>query len=217
MKSVPNIYRKLAFILLLAKATNLFAQCPNNGQTKVFNSAHGEGFYFYKFVGDSSFRFFLSGKSFSFNDKGDPGKTFIFIDDLAYEPISFNKEELKKYSDSSKPADVLRAQAKHAQDYFKSVVSSMVITDYGPSVQKNLDGSDGRLFYLWKKENAPGDKSTAQYLVSTMVGEQVAVLSFMAVKAPISEDDMLLRIQTYTSHFALLSGDQCSKALATTP
>jgi hypothetical protein len=36
-------------------------------------------------MGDSSFRYFLDGKTFSFNEKDDPGKTFIFIDDIAYE------------------------------------------------------------------------------------------------------------------------------------
>lgn len=217
VKSVPKISRKLAVILLLAKAVTLAAQCPNNGQTKVFNSDHGEGFYFYKFIGDDSFRFFLTGKSFSLNDKDDPGKTFIFIDDFAYEPLLVEKAELKEYTDSSKPAEVLRAQAKHAQAHFKSVLPSMGITDYGPSAQKNPDGRDGRVFYLWKKENTPGDKSTAQYLVSTMVGDQVAVLSFIPAKRPVSEDEMFLRIQTYTSHFSLLSSDQCLKALATTP
>jgi len=35
------------------------------------------------FMGESSFRYFLDGKTFSFNDKDDPGKTIIFIDDIA--------------------------------------------------------------------------------------------------------------------------------------
>jgi len=42
---------------------------------------------FYVIKGDSSSRDFLDGKTFSFNDKDDPGKTLAFIDDMTYESI----------------------------------------------------------------------------------------------------------------------------------
>ena len=151
---------------LLPGAVNLRAQCPDTGQTKVIKPAQGTGYRFYKFIGDSSYVYFLDGKKFSFNDKDDPGKTFIFIDDFAYEPVLVETTDFGKYVKSSKPLDILRAQAKHAQDYMKSAVPSIVITDYGPSARKNPDGSDDRLFYLWKKESPPGSKDARQYLVS---------------------------------------------------
>ena len=208
---------RLAFLLcsvLFLGAISEKAQCPDNGQTKVIKPEQGTGYYFYKFIGDSSFLYFLDGNSFSFNEKDDPGKTFIFIDDFSYEPVLFDKSDLAKYVQSSKPVDVLSAQAKYEQDYFKKTVPSIVITDYGPSARKNPDGSDGQLFYLWKKENPPGGKDARQYLVSTFVPGGVFVLSFMPLKASVSEDDVFLQIQKYTSHFDLLSAERCAKALA---
>ncbi len=200
--------------VLLPGAVNIHAQCPDTGQTKVIKPAQGTGYRFYKFMGDSSYVYFLDGNKFSFNDKDDPGKTFIFIDDFAYEPIFVETADFGRYVKSSKPVDILRAQAKHAQDYMKSAVPSIVITDYGPSARKNPDGSDDRLFYLWKKENPPGSKDARQYLVSTLVKGGVVVLSFMPLKESISEDDVFLQIQKYTSNFDVLSSERCAILLS---
>jgi hypothetical protein len=202
-----------SFVLLLG-AVYLHSQCPDTGQTKVIKPSQGTGYHFYRFRGDSSFRYFLDGKTFSFNDKADSGKTFIFIDDIAYESILVERGDLAEYIKSSKTIDVLRAQAKHQQDYFKGVDPSMVITDYGPASRKNPDGSEDRLFYLWKKENPPGKEAATQYLCSTLIKDGVVVLSLMPTKASVSKDDVFLQIDKYTSHFDLLSGSQCAQVLS---
>lgn len=196
-------------------APGLHAQCPNTGETKVIKPLKGTGFYFYRFLGEGSFVYFLDGKTFSLNDKDDPGKTFVFIDDLAYEPLLLDRNDLAGYVHSSKPLDILRAQAKHAQAHMKEVVPSIVVTDLGPSMRKNPDGSDDRLFYLWKKENPPGSKEAAtQYLVSTVVKDGVFVLSIMLNKPSVTESDVFLQLQKYTSHFDGLSAERCAKVLA---
>ena len=192
----------------------LHAQCPDNGQTKVFKSKQGAGYYFYRFLGDSSFRYFLEGKTFSFNDKDDPGRTIAFIDDMAYESILEDRADFAKYIKGSKPIDILRAQAKYEQDHYKKLVPSIVITDYGPPPNENPDSSDDRLFYLWKKENPPGKEAATQYLVSTLVKDRVVLLSIMLLKPSVTQDDVFLQLQKYTSYFDLISGDQCAKVLS---
>ena len=192
----------------------LHSQCPNNGQTKVIKPDQGTGYYFYRFMGDSSFRYFLDGKTFSFNDKDHPTRIFIFIDDIAYESILVERADVAEYVKSSKTIDILRAQAEHHQNYFKGADPSMVITDYGPSSRKNPDGSEDRLFYLWKKESPPGKTAATQYLCSTLIKDGVVVLSIMPLKASVSEDDVFLQIQKYTSHFDLLSSKQCAQVLS---
>jgi hypothetical protein len=126
-------------------------------------------------MGDSSFRYFIDGKKFSFNEKDDPGRTIIFVDDFAYESILVESADVAEYVKSPKDIDILRAQAKHMQDHFKSMIPSMIIMDYGPAYTKNPDGSDARLFYLWKKENPPGKEVAPQYLCSTLVKHGVVV------------------------------------------
>lgn len=200
--------------VLFLGVVSLRAQCPDTGQTKVMKPSQGTGYYFYMFRGDSSFRYFLDGKTFSFNDKGDPGKTFVFLDDFASELIVVERSDLAKYVKGSRDVDILRGQAAHEQDYFKKVDPSMVITDYGPAPRKNPDGTDGRLFYLWKKESAPGSKGATQYLVSTLIKDGVVVLSLMLTNTSVSQDDVFLEIQKYTSHFDLISSDLCSRVLA---
>jgi hypothetical protein len=205
----------VSFMLMLGPAY-LHSQCPDNGQTKVIKPDKGTGYYFYRFLGDSSFRYFLDGKSFSFNDKDDPGKTIIFIDNMAYESIVKDKDrdDIKKYIKGSKAEDLLLAEAKQHQDYFKSLVPSIVITDFGISSENNPDGSEGRAFYLWKKENPPGKEAATQYLCSTVVKNGVVVLSIILTKPSVSEDDVFRQLREYTSHFDTLSGDKCAQVLA---
>ena len=214
--SLPSAWRiffLFSSVLLLGTAY-LHSQCPETGQTKVIKPDQGTGYDFYKFIGDSSYRYFLDGKTFSFNDKDDPGRTIIFIDDMAYESTLVERADLAEYVKSSKTIDILRAQAKHHQDYFKKGDPSMVITDYGPNSRKNPDGSEDRLFYLWKKENPPGKAAATQYLLSTLIKDGVVVLSLMPLKASVSEDTVWLQIQKYTSHFDSLSNTQCKQVLS---
>jgi hypothetical protein len=206
----------LVSLMLMLGPVFLHSQCPDNGQTKVIKPDKGTGYYFYVFMGDSSFRYFLDGKTFSFNDKDDPGKTIIFIDDMAYESIVKNKDrdDIKKYIKGSKAEDILLAEAKQQQDYVKSIVPSIVITDLGISSGKDPDGSEGRAFYLWKKENPPGKEAATQYFCSTVVKNGVVVLSIMLIKPSVSEDDVFRQLREYTSHFDTLSGGKCAQVLA---
>jgi hypothetical protein len=216
--SSASIWRMVFFasFIVMIDPAYLHSQCPDNDQTKVIKPSKGTGYYFYKFLGDSSFRYFIDGKTFSFNDKDDPGKTIIFIDDMAYESIVKDKDwdEIKKYMKGSKPEDILRAEAKQHQAYHKSVLPSMVITDFGVSSDKNPDGSEGRAFYLWKKENPPGKEAATQYLCSTVVKNKVVVLSIMLIKPSVTEDDVFRQLREYTSRFDTLSGDKCAQVLA---
>lgn len=214
VRSARRIVFEFSCVLLLG-SMSLQAQCPNTGETKIIKPAQGTGYYFYRFLGDSSFRYFLDGKTFSFNDKDDPGRTFIFIDDFVYESVLAPKAEVAAYVKSSVAVDILRAQAKREQDYFKGLDPSMVITDYGPAFRKNPDGTDDRLFYLWKKKNPPGKHAATQFMVSTLIKDGVVVLSVMMMHdESVSEDDAFLKIQKYTSQFDLLSNEQCAQVLS---
>lgn len=214
--SLPAAWRVLFLFssILLLGTVPLHSQCPSTGQTKVIKPDQGTGYDFYVFRGDSSFRYFLDGKTFSFNDKDDPGRTFIFIDDMAYESIVVERAALAEHVKNSKTEDILRAEAKHHQEYFKSAVPSIVITDYGPNSRKNPDGSEDRLFYLWEKENPPGKEAATQYLLSTLIKDGVVVLSIIVRRASVTEDDIWNQIQKYTSRFDMLSSKQCAQVLS---
>jgi len=147
----------LSSVLFLG-AVDLHPQCPDTGQTKVLKPDQGTGYYFYRFMGDSSFRYYLDGKTFSFNDKDDPGRTFIFIDDMAYESILVERSDFAKYVKGSKPIDILRAQAQYEQTYQKKLDPSMVITDYGPPSNENTDGSDDRFSISGRRRILQGRK-----------------------------------------------------------
>lgn len=206
----------ISFTLMLGPVY-LHSQCPDNGQTKVIKPNKGTGYYFYRFLGNSSFRYFLDGKTFSFNEKDDPGKTIIFIDNLAYESIVKDKDrdDIKKYTKGSRAEDILLAEAKQQQEYVKSIAPSIVTTDFGISPgEKNPDGSEGRAFYLWKKENPPGKEAATQYFCSTVVKDGVVVLSVMLINPSISEDDVFRQLREYTSRFDTLSGAKCAEVLA---
>ena len=212
--------RPLAWRMFLLFAFPLFldtayvnAQCPNNDETKVIKPNDGTGYYFYRFLGENSFRYFLDGKTFSYNDKDDPGRTFIFIDDVAYELNLVGTADFAEFIKGSKPIDILRAHAKYEQKYQKQLNPSMVITDFGPPSNKN-DGSNDRSFYLSKKENPPGKQAATQYFLSTLVKDKVVVLSIILLKSSVCEDDVFIQIQKYTSNFDLISSDQCAKVLA---
>jgi hypothetical protein len=203
----------LIALTVVSGAMGLRAQCPDNGQTKVMKPSKGNGFYFYKFLGDESFRYFLDGKTFSYNNKSDPGRTFIFIDGMAYELMLEDRADFAKYIKGSKPQDILLAQAKYEQDYYRRIVPGVVITDYGPPANAD-DGGDDRPFYLWKKENPPGKEAATQYLVTTLVGNKVVLLSIGVVKPTVLEKDVFHQLEEYTGSFALITGDVCAKVLS---
>jgi len=208
--------RRLSFLLgsaLFLGSGYLSAQCPDTGETKVIKPAQGTGYYFYRFLGDHSFRYFLDGKTFSLNDKDDPGRAIMFIDDMAYESILEDSADFAKYIKGPKPADILRAQAQYEQDHYKSVDPSMVITDFGPPSNQNEGGND-RPFYLWKKESPPGKQAATQYLVSTLVKDKVVLLSIMLLKPTVTQGDVFLQLQKYTGNFDLISSSQCAKVLS---
>jgi hypothetical protein len=216
-RAASPLTRRILFLFssaLFLGAVGLNAQCPDSGETKVMKPTKGTGYYFYRFLGDSSFRYFLDGRTFSFNDKDDPGRTFTFIDDIAYESTLVDKTTFAEYIKGPKPIDILRAQAKYEQDRYKKIDPSMVITDYGPPSNDNPDGGNDRLFYLWKKENPPGKEAATQFLVSTLVKDKVVLLSIMLVKPSAKEDDVFLQLQKYTSHFGLISSDLCARVLS---
>jgi len=127
---------------------------------------------------------------------------------------SWDRDDFKKYVEGSKAGDILLAEAKQHQDYVKSVAPSIVITDFGISSGNDPDGSEGRAFYLWKKENPPGKEAATQYFCSTVVNDGVVVLSIMLIKPSVSEDDVFRQLREYTSHFETLSGDKCAQVLA---
>ena len=216
-KASALLARRMFFLIssaLFFGAVRLCSQCPDTGETKVIKPNQGTGYYFYRFLGDRSFRYFIDGKTFSFNDKDDPGRTFTFIDDMAYESIVVEQADFATYIKGPKPIDILRAQAKFEQDHYKKIDPSVVITDYGPPSNENPDAKDDRLFYLWKKENPPGKEAATQYLVSTLIKDKVVLLSIMLVKPSAKEDDVFLQLQKYTSHFGSISSDQCAKVLS---
>jgi hypothetical protein len=124
-----------------------------------------------------------------------------------------NRDDIKKYIKGPKAEDLLLAEAKQHQDHFKGLVPSIVITDFGIS-SANPDGSEGRAFYLWKKENSPGKEVATQYLCSTVVKNGVVVLSIMLIKPSFSEEDVFRQLREYTSHFDTLSGEQCAQVPA---
>ena len=57
-------------------------------------------------------------------------------------------------------------------------------------------------------------EAATQYLVSILVKDRVVLLSIMLNKATASESDVFSQLQKYTGSFALLTSEQCSKALA---
>jgi hypothetical protein len=213
LNSTWRFFFLFAFVLFLGSVC-LNSQCPDNGQTKVFAKKQGTGFIFYKFLGNSSFRYFLDGKTFSYNDKDDLGRTITFIDDMAYESILVERTDFAKYIKGSKPIDILRAQAKYEQDHYKRLVPSIVITDYGPPSNENSDGRNDRLFYLWKKENPPGMEAAKQYLVSTLIKDRVVLLSVMLLKPSVTEDEVFRQLEKYTGNFDTVSSEQCAKVLS---
>ena len=215
MNGLTSTWRRLFpfALILFFGSLGLHAQCPDNGQTKVIKPFQGTGYYFYMFLGDNSFRYYLDGKTFSFNDKDDPGKTISFIDDMAYELIIEDNADFAKYVKGSKPQDILRAQARYEQDHHKKLVPSLVITDFGPPSNAN-DGSNDRMFYLWKKENPPGMDAATQYWVSTPIKDKVVLLSIMVLKPSVTENDVFLQLQKYTANFKMISSEQSAKVVS---
>jgi hypothetical protein len=205
---------KIAFDLLILVGPAL-CQCPDTGQTKVFKPNSGTGYYFYHFIGQKSFVYFLDGKKFSLADKNESGRDYFFIDNMAFEVVLENKSNFKNLIKATGPQGLLEAQAQFEQNYYRKLLPSVSVTDFGPSWRVDKSGKPDRLFYLWKKQNSGKDQNGLQYLLSTPLDDDVVVLLSVLILKNMTESEVFDQIEQYTGHFDLLSSDECKEVLAT--
>lgn len=218
MKRENSFQRLLAGIAVCLSITvsSAFSQCPDTGETKVIKPHEGTGYHFYRLIGSKSFHYFLDGGKFSMADKSESGRNYFFIDQMAFEVVLADKADFKKFIQKESPEGLLVAQAKYEQEYFKKRMASVHITDLGSQWRVKKDGSPDRVFHLWKKQNSVNDPEGLQYLLSTPLdGDVVVVLSIVPLQGT-TESAVFGQVSKYTSHFELMSSDQC-KQLLTSP
>ncbi len=199
----------LTFLFMCA-SVSLASQCPDTGETKVVKPFKGSGFYFYRLIGIHSFQYFLDGKEFSSNSKDNSDHTYTFIDKMAFEVVLVNKAAFKKYIKKDTPQGILEAHAKYGQAYFKEILKKTKITNLGHYWRPDKKGNPERLFLFWKKDSPSKSGVATQYLLSTMLDNDVVVALSIIPLIGCTEADVFQQAKNYTGHFDLLTAEQCS-------
>jgi hypothetical protein len=205
------MFRIIVCLLLLAGPA--LCQCPDTGETRVIKPNEGTGYYFYHFNGSKSFRYYLDGKKFNLADKTESGRNFFFIDNMGFEVTLVNRSEFKELIKSSGIQGLLAAQAKYEQDNMRKLLPSIFITDLGFQWRMDQKGKRDRLFHLWKKQKSDKDSTGLQYLLTTPLDDNTVVILSMLILNDIAESEVFEQVGKYTSHFDLLSRDQCKVVL----
>jgi hypothetical protein len=198
-------------LLLICASVTLASQCPDTGETKVIKPNEGTGYYFYRLIGIHSFQYFLDGKEFSFNSKDDPERTYTFIDKMAFEVVLVNKASFGKFIKKDTHQGILEAQAKYEQAYFKKIFKKVRITSLGEYWRPDAKGNPERLFLFWKKDSPSKSGTATQYLLSTMLDDDVVVVLSIIPLAGSTEADVFEQAKNYTGHFDLLTAEQYSR------
>jgi hypothetical protein len=211
-KTKPIIAAVLGLFISTSLAyANPLDQCPDTGETKVIKPHTGSGYWFYRLIGNHSFKYFLDGSSFNMNDRDSPGKTYFFIDKLGFEVMLIHRDSFMDSKLAPSPKDVLLAQAKYEQAYFKENMPEVQITNIGFKYSKDTLSKPSKPFYLWKQFKSKNGPNSSQFLLSTMLDNfVVVVLSILPLKGS-TEIDALHQVDTFVNHFDHLSSNECQQ------
>jgi hypothetical protein len=132
----------------------------------------------------------------------------IKVDNLAHEIVVVKIADFLKTQKAGDDSDILTAQAKYEQAYFKSHDSTFVITDFGFNHRAASEDFPSRTYFLWKKENAPDKPWGVQYLCATVVNDKVVVISIIPLNQE-AEMTILTHIKHIAGSFDILSSELC--------
>ena len=190
-----------AALFAVAAAPAHAVRCAPAGTVNVFNVKGGYVFMVSKNYGDGAFM--IPGAVFR-KDPGAPsGSTQFSVDDVHYQYLTVPKAKFA----GSVTTDDATILARHAQQEHKFAVGAgspfTSFQDLGNRPKPAAKGSPAFVFKLWTLKDPKKPQGASQYMLSTVVGDEVALLSAI-VPSPAHEKRTMAVLDRFAASYQLL-------------
>jgi hypothetical protein len=176
-------------ILLAAAAALAFAaspaqavKCAPAGSVSVFNTTGGYVFYISKTYGDAAFM--IPGQAFSKDAGAPPGSTQFNVDQVHYQFLSVPKSKFVASVAASDDASILLRHARQEHQFAVNAGSQFTaLEDLGNRKRAAAGPTPAFVFKLWTLKNPAKPDGASQLMLSTVIGDEVALLSAIVPSA----------------------------------
>ncbi len=182
--------------------------CAKPGTVGVFNTSGGYAFVVSRTYGDAMFM--IPGAGFR-KDPGAPrGSTQFLIDGVHYQYLTVPKAPFVSAAAVSDDAAIL---ARHARREHKFAVDAgspfTAFDDLGNRDKPAEQGHPAMVFKLWTLKDPKKPGGASQYMLTTVAGTEVALLSAILMSGEQEQRVMDVMTRFATSYQFLQSADQC--------
>ena len=199
----------LAFVLALVGADASGSPCGPPGTTGLFRQNDKMGYFLQRNFATRSLYLQFPGTSFTI-DKRTPDFVNAFtLDGVYYQSLATKTDLFRNKRGPTTDAEVLARHAHWEVAAAKSSPSPLTrFEDLGNRVRPASRGTPELTFKLWRLYS-PTDAGMSQYFLTTVVDEEVVVLSAIPSRAAGSKTAFLRTAGTYASAFHYLRANEC--------
>jgi hypothetical protein len=205
--------RHMKPILIAAAATIAIAASPAHavkcgpaGAIQVFNGDGGYVFFVSKTYGDAAFM--IPGRGFAKDAGALPGSTQFSVDAVHYQFLTVPKA---KFIVSVTAADDASVLARHAkQEHRFALNAGSKFTSFEDLGTRSRPGAGARaafLFKLWTLRDPKKPDGASQHMLSTVIGDEVALLSAI-VPDPAHEKRAMLVFERFAASYRFLDSEK---------
>lgn len=197
----PTILAAAALFAIAAPPAHAI-KCAPAGTVNVFNAQGGYVFIVSKTYGDGAFM--IPGSLFRKDAGAPPGSTQFTVDDVHYQYLSVPKAKFVASVAKADDASILAMHARLEHKFALNAGSPFTsFQDQGNRPKEAAQGSPAFLFKLWTLKDPKKPQGASQYMLSTVVGDEVVLLSAIMPSAAHEKRTMAV-FDRYAASYALL-------------
>jgi hypothetical protein len=190
-------------------------KCAAPGSLNVFKAPGGYVFLVSKAYGDAAFM--IPGQNFTKDPVAPPGSTQFNVDQVHYQFLSVPKSKFVGSVATSDDASVLAQHARQEQQFAVKAGSPFkVFEDLGVRKRAAEGASPAMSFKTWSLKDATKPKGPAQYMLTTVVGDEVALLSAI-VPGPAQEAGAKAVFERFAASYRFIGSQKECPAMPKAP
>lgn len=171
----PVLFAAAAAFALAASPAHA-VKCGPAGAIQVYNGDGGYVFFVSKTYGDAAFM--IPGGTFLKDAGALPGSTQFSVDGVHYQFLTVPKAKFIASVTAADDASVLARHARQEHQFAVNAGSKFTsFEDLGSRSRPGSGASPAFLFKLWTLRDPKKTSGASQHMLSTVIGDEVALLS----------------------------------------
>ena len=193
----------LAFASTPAQA---IVKCAAAGAVSVFNGTDGFVFFISKNYGDAVFM--VPGKAFAKDAGAPPGTTQFTVDEVHYQFLTVPKAKFVGSVAAADDASILTMHARKEHQFAVGAGSQLTkFEDLGERKRAATGANPPFVFKLWSLKHPTKPVGASQLMLSTVIGDEVALLSAI-MPTPAHERRTMAVFERFASSYRFLESEK---------